>query len=202
MEVEFAGGVSTPRKHTPNTFPVAEAGKERMPPERSPLPATSVSHSSASHRGRAEARPSPGRAQREGSASARPCGGKKSENLQECLECRFADSNGLEGNQSALKTMKTASRTWKSGRKMDVPSGHGRPAREASGKRKQAKRPMFSVISQPAARLEAAPPEAVRCLFRRSRATSGGAASCRAMADGERKNGSRKVRQGRQGSGR
>ncbi len=67
---------------------------------------------------------------------------------------------------------------------------------------KQAKRPMFSVISHPAARLEAAPPEVTRCLFRRFHATSGGAASCRAMADGGRKNGSRKVRQVRQVCGR
>jgi hypothetical protein len=77
----------------------------------------------------------------------------------------------------------------------------GPPAgRLESGKRE--KRPMFSVISHPAARPGAAPPEVMRCLFRRSCATSGGAASCRAMADGERKNVSRKVRQGRKGSGR
>ena len=37
---------------------------------------------------------------------------------------------------SALKTMKTAPRTWKSGREADVQSGRGRPARGASGKRK------------------------------------------------------------------
>ena len=67
---------------------------------------------------------------------------------------------------------------------------------------KQAKRPMFSVVSHPAARLEAAPPEVTRCSFRRSCATSGGAASCRAMADGERENGSRQVRQVRQVCGR
>ena len=52
---------------------------------------------------------------------------------------------------------------------------------------KQAKTPMFSIISCPAARLEAAPPEVMRCFFRRFRATSGGAASCRALEDGERK---------------
>ena len=46
-------------------------------------------------------------------------------------------------------------------------------------------RPKLSMLpplpSHPAARLEAAPPEVVRCLFRRSCATSGGAASCRAI---------------------
>ena len=45
-------------------------------------------------------------------------------------------------------------------------------------------------------------PEAPPCFFRSFRVTSGGAASCRAMADGERKNDSRQVRQGRQGIGR
>ena len=79
--------------------------------------------------------------------------------------------------------------------------GTGVLAAVRQGRGKQAKRPMFSVISHPAARLEAAPPEVMRCLFSRVRATSGGSASCRAMADGGRTNGSRKVRQGRQGSG-
>ena len=37
----------TLRKHTPNTFPEAKTEKEKMPSERSPLPATSVSPSSA-----------------------------------------------------------------------------------------------------------------------------------------------------------
>ncbi len=59
------------------------------------------------------------------------------------------------------------------------------PARQLeSGK--QVKHPMFSVISPPVARLEAAPPEVTRRLFRRFRTTSGGAASCRALADGPR----------------
>ncbi len=35
------------------------------------------------------------------------------------------------GGRPTLKTMKTASRTWKSGRKAAVQSGHGRPARGA-----------------------------------------------------------------------
>ena len=51
----------------------------------------------------------------------------------------------------------------------------------------QVKTPTFSIISRQAARLEAAPPEVMRCFFRRFRATSGGAASCRAIEDGERK---------------
>ena len=37
----------TLRKHTPNTFPEAKTEKEKMPSERSPLPAPSVSPSSA-----------------------------------------------------------------------------------------------------------------------------------------------------------
>ncbi len=63
--------------------------------------------------------------------------------------------------------------------------GRGRPARDDSGKRKPAGNHLFSIISHPAARLEAAPPEVTRCLSRRSRATSGGAASCRAQPRGE-----------------
>ena len=51
---------------------------------------------------------------------------------------------------------------------------------------KQEKRPMFSVIPCQAARLEAAPPEVMRCFFRWYRVTFGGAASCRAFADGVR----------------
>ena len=38
--------------------------------------------------------------------------------------------------EPALKTMKTASRTWKSGREADGKPGRGRPAREAPEKRK------------------------------------------------------------------
>ena len=38
---------ATLRKHIPNTFPEAKTEKEKMPSERSPLPATSVSPSSA-----------------------------------------------------------------------------------------------------------------------------------------------------------
>ena len=34
-EEEFAGGVSTLRKHTPNSFPVANTGNEKVPSERS-----------------------------------------------------------------------------------------------------------------------------------------------------------------------
>ncbi len=45
--MEFVGGVSTLRKHTSNSFPVAKAGKGWMPPEQSPLPATSVFPASA-----------------------------------------------------------------------------------------------------------------------------------------------------------
>ncbi len=39
------------------------------------------------------------------------------------------------GGRPTLKTMKTASRTWKSGRKAAVQSGHGRPARGAESGR-------------------------------------------------------------------
>ena len=79
--------------------------------------------------------------------------------------------------------------------------GRGRPVRDDSGKRKPAENHLFSIIYNPAARQQAAPPEVTRCLFRRSCATSGGAASCRAQADGW-KNVLRKVRQVRQVYGR
>ena len=62
--------------------------------------------------------------------------------------------------------------------------GRGRPVRDDSGKRKPAENHLFSIIYNPAALQQAAPPEVTRCLFRRSCATSGGAASCRAQADG------------------
>jgi hypothetical protein len=106
------------------------------------------------------------------------------------------------GGGSTWKTMKTASRTWKEGGKWMFSRGAGGPPAGCLGGGRQAKRPMFSVISHPAARLEAAPPESMRCLFSTVRATSGGAASCRALADGGRTNGSRKVRHGRKGCGR
>ncbi len=84
------------------------------------------------------------------------------------------------GKNSTLKTMKTASRTWKEGGKRMSSRGAGVPPAWRLKSGKQAKRPMFSIISHPGARLEAAPPEVPRCLFRRSRTASGGAASCRA----------------------
>ena len=60
------------------------------------------------------------------------------------------------GGRTTLKTMKTAPRTWKAGGTRMYSRGAGvLPARRPeSGK--QAKRPMFSVISHPAVRLEAA----------------------------------------------
>ena len=92
------------------------------------------------------------------------------------------------GLEPALKTMKTASRTWKAGGKRMDSRGAGVPPARRQGSGRQAKRPMFSVISYPPLCLEAAPPKSPRCPFRSFRATSGGAASCRAMADGGRKN--------------
>ena len=72
------------------------------------------------------------------------------ESGKEELTRRRGDAEGLEtafaqkdkkggwnaGGRSTLKTMKTALRTWKGGRDAAVQSGRGRPAREASGKRK------------------------------------------------------------------
>ncbi len=55
--------------------------------------------------------------------------------------------------------------------------GRGRPARGRKSE-KRGKRPMFSEISCPVARLEAAPPEVMRWLWKNFNATSGGAASC------------------------
>ena len=84
------------------------------------------------------------------------------------------------GGMPTLKTMKTAPRTWKEGGKRMGSRSAGVPPAGLQKSGKQAKTPMFSMITHPPARLEAAPPEVTRCLFRRSCATSGGAASCRA----------------------
>ncbi len=55
--------------------------------------------------------------------AARPAGGQIAgggrgrraggERLHECLDCRFADANGWEGEEATLKSGKTDSRTWK-----------------------------------------------------------------------------------------
>ena len=52
------------------------------------------------------------------------------------------------GGRPTLKTMKTASRTWKEGGEADVQSGRGRPAREASETRKTSKTQMFPIIGK------------------------------------------------------
>ncbi len=52
------------------------------------------------------------------------------------------------GKESTLKTMKTASRTWKEGGKRMSSRGAGVPPAGRLGSGKQAKRPMFSVISR------------------------------------------------------
>ena len=82
------------------------------------------------------------------------------------------------GKNSTLKTMKTAPRTWKGGREADVQSERGRPAREAVGKRKTSEKSNVFCNLTPTARLEAAPPEVARWLFRGFGVASGGAASC------------------------
>ena len=84
-----------------------------------------------------------------------------------------------------------------------MPSGRGRPAREASEKRKPSGNPnVFCNLTSSCAPGRRPASERPRCPFPSFRATSGGAASCRAMADVGRKNPSRKVRQGRQVCGR
>ena len=67
----------------------------------------------------------------------KPLRGQERGRLLECLECRCADLDGWEtGGMAALKTLKAASRTLKSGRAADGVPGRGRPAREADEKRK------------------------------------------------------------------
>ncbi len=75
----------------------------------------------------------------------------------------------IAGGRPTLKTMKTASRTLKGGRDVVELSGRGRPARGASGKRKTSEN--SNVFGNLAPAMDS---------------TSGGAASCRAMADGGR----------------
>ena len=84
------------------------------------------------------------------------------------------------GRRPTLKSMKTASRTWKAGGKRMDSLGAGVPPAKRPKSGKQAKTPVFSVISHPAPHLEAAPPKSPRRSFGSFRATSGGAASCRA----------------------
>ena len=64
--------------------------------------------------------------------------------------------------------IETASRPWKSGRETDVclVGDRGRPARGLPEIGKQVKTPMFSVISHPATRLEAASPRAASEIVR------------------------------------
>ena len=90
-------------------------------------------------------------------------------------------ANGLrEGSAVTSDKRRSALRADHFGGRRMCSRGAGVPPAGRMGSGRQAKRTMFSVISHPAARLEAAPPEVMRCLFRRFRATSGGTVSCRA----------------------
>ena len=99
-----------------------------------------------------------------------------------CTKGQKGNKRGIwrAGGMPTLKTMKTASRTWKEGGERLCSRGACVPPVRRLESGKQAKTPMFSVISHPPVRLEAAPPEVPQWLFRRSRAASGGAPSCRA----------------------
>ena len=75
------------------------------------------------------------------------------------------------------------------GRDAAVQPGAGDPPAGRLKSGKQAKMPMFSIISHPASRLESVLPKAPRCSFRSFRAASGGAASCCAMTEDGREEG-------------
>ncbi len=87
------------------------------------------------------------------------------------------------GGRSTMKPMKTAPRTWEAGGTRMCSRGAGVPPARHLGSGKTSERPMFSVISHPMPCMEAAPPKSPRCSFRSFRATSGGAASCRARGE-------------------
>ena len=81
----------------------------------------------------------------------------------ERLEDAFAQKDKKEtkgrlecGRKANIENHENRSADMERGREADEQPGGARPVREVPGKRKPAKRPMFSVISHPATRLEAA----------------------------------------------